>query len=75
MSKTLPLPIKLTPVERKKLRKRTTGYRKVAIAAHEAKVSRYTIYNAIAGKNILADNADKIRTFLNPVLETNTYKD
>lgn len=65
MGKTISLPIKLTPGERRKLRSRTTGYRKMVTAAQASEVSRYTIYNAIAGKNIKPEMADKIRTFLN----------
>lgn len=58
--------IKLESPERQKLRKRTTGYRKLASTAKEIGVNRNTLYNAMAGKKLTQEVAGKIRTFLNP---------
>lgn len=59
--------IKLDAADRRKLKNKTTGYRKLVTAAREIGVNKNTIYNAIAGKNLLPEVAKKISTFLNPV--------
>ncbi|WP_089777919.1 hypothetical protein [Chitinophaga sp. YR573] len=58
------LKVKLTPGERRRLKTKVTGHGTMISAAIAANVSRHTIYNAIAGKNLQVDIANKIRTFL-----------
>ena len=59
--------IKLDAGDRRKLKTKTTGYRKLVTTAREIGVNKNTIYNAIAGKNLLPEVAKKITEFLNPV--------
>lgn len=58
--------IKLDASDRRKLKTRTTGYRKLVTTAAEIGVNKNTIYNAIAGKNLMPEVAKKITDFLNP---------
>lgn len=58
--------IKLDAADRRRLKTKTTGYRKLISTAQEIGVNRNTIYNAIAGKNLLPEVATKIKAFLNP---------
>lgn len=62
--------VKLDASERRRLKTRTTGYRKLVLAAEQIGVNRNTIYNAIAGKNLLPEVAEKIKRFLNPESQT-----
>lgn len=64
MSNPLSISETLTKTEQDKLRKVVTGYGKMTWASKESKVDRMTLYKAMAGMNVRATTAARIREFL-----------